>query len=133
MKKVFCLLAICIILVGCGKVKNNDIKPNKEEQIKKYSLVSTDDRLVFKNDNNYEVVYYENGKIVKVESAIKFDTEAEAKRYFLKESYGSSDVINYIYDVFIIEQTSDYWDDYKSLNQEELKEYFKKADFEFVL
>lgn len=131
MKKILCLFLIFLATIGCGKVQTIE-EPKKEEQIEKYSLTSTSERLVFKNDNNYEVVYYENDKIVKVESAIKFATEAEAKRYFLEESYGTSDEISYIYDTFIIEQTDDYWEDFKDLNSEELKAYFKNSAFEYV-
>ena len=131
MKKVLCLFLILLFITGCGKVVNTTT-PNKEKQIQKYSLVSTSDRLVFKNDNTYEVIYYENDKIVKVETAIKFATEAEAKRYFMEESYGTSDIISYIYDTFIIEQTDDYWYDYKDLSPDELKDYFKNTDFKYV-
>lgn len=131
LKKIFCLFLIVFIITGCGKAEINK-NSNKEEQIKKYSLISTTDRLVFKNGSNYEIIYYENSKIVKVESAIKFNTEAEAKKYFNEESYGTSDIISYIYDTFIIEQTEDYWEDFKDLSPEELKEYFKNANFEYV-
>ena len=108
------------------------MKKEKEKEIKKYSLNSTENRLVFKNDNTYEVVYYENDKIVKVESAIKFSTPAEAEKYYKEESYGSSDIISYMYDVFIVEETDDYWEDYKDLNRDDLKEYMKNAEYEFV-
>lgn len=133
LKKVLCTVLLCLAIVGCGNVKNNNEKIDNKNQLEKYSLNSSNGRLVFKKDNNYEIVYFENEKIIKVESAIKFETEAEAKKYFLEESYGNSNVINRIYDVFIIEQVDDYWEDYKSLSSEELKNYYKQADFEYVI
>ena len=131
MKKVLYLIAVCLLLVGCGTIKNEEHeKPTKE--IKKYSLVSTDDRLVFKNEDTYEVVYYENDKIFKVESVIKFDTPEEAEKYFKEESYGNSETISCVYDVFITEETDDYWEDYKDLSREELKKYMSEAEYEYI-
>jgi len=132
MKKILWLLILILAISGCGKVNKKDDLPSKEKNIEKYSLISTENRLVFKNGENYEIIYYENGNIIKVESAIKFDSESAAKLYFEEESYGSSDIIKYVYDVFIVEQTTDYWEDYKDLSPEELKEYYKKANFEYV-
>lgn len=132
MKKVVLFLSLVIILTGCGQVVKEKEKINKDDKKPKYVLVSTEDRLVFKNGNNYEIIYYENEKIVKVESAIKFASEAEAKKYYLEESYGSSDIINYVYDVFIVLQTEDYWEDFKNLTKEELKAYLKASEFEYI-
>ena len=130
MKKLVFVLIICLFLIGCGKVEKKNIK---EKNIEKYSLVSSKERLVFKNNNNYEIVYYENDKIIKVESAIKFDSAAAAKRHYLEESYGNNGTINYIDDVFIVLQDSDYWEDYKDLNKEELKDYLSNANYTYVL
>ena len=131
MKKLLILL-FCLCLVGCGKVTKEKEKINKEDKIQKYSLVSSVDRLVFKNENNYEVVYYENDKIVKVESAIKFDTKEEAQRHYKEESYGSSETLKCIYDVFIVEELEDYWEDYKDLNKDELIDYMGNANYILV-
>lgn len=131
MKNFIVLLITCLLLIGCGNVKKEEIvKPQKE--IEKYSLVSSDSRLVFKNENTYEIVYYENDKVFKVETAIKFNTPAEAERYFKEESYGNSETIRYVYDVFIVEETNDYWEDYKDLSREELVDYMKKAEYEYI-
>ena len=133
MKKFICLFLMFILLVGCGKIKELEVdQKKKDDKIVKYSLVSTEERLVFKKGDNYEIVYYENEKIVKVESAIKFESEELAKKHYKEESYGSSENIKYIYDTYIIEQLDDYWEDYKDLDKEELKKYFQEAGFELV-
>ena len=132
MKKISYLFIICVFLIGCVNVSSNTKKDNKQENIEKYSLVSSENRLVFKNENSYEIIYYENDKIVKVESAIKFDTPEEAKKYYTEESYGSSDIISCVYDVFIVEETEEYWEDYKDLNVDEIKQYMEKADYTFI-
>ncbi len=131
MKRILCFILILILLTGCGNISKKG-KINKDDKIPKYSLISTENRLVFKNGNNYEVVYYENNKIVKVESVIKFNTKEEAQRYYKEESYGNSKTIRNVYDCFITEELDDYWEDFKDLNPEELKNYFKNANFTFV-
>ncbi len=129
MKKILYLIPICLLIVGCGtkKIENIDV-----EVTEKYSLVSTGDRLVFESENNYEIVYFEGNKIVKVETAIKFPTEEEAKQYYKEESISNSDVVRYAGDVFIVEETEDYWEDYKDLSREELKEYMKNAEYTYI-
>ena len=133
MKKVIYLIAVCLLLVGCGNVKKEETKePEKEEkEVQKYSLVSTSDRLVFKSeeDDIYEIVYFEDETIVKVETAIKFKTPAEAEQYYKEESIGNSETISYMYDVFITEETEDYWEDYKDLNKENLEKYMQEANY----
>ena len=131
LKKLACLFVVCILLVGCGTIEREE-KEKIEKEVEKYSLVSTKDRLVFKSEDIYEVVYYENDKIVKVETAIKFKTPAEAEQYYKEESYGNFETISYVYDVFITEETDDYWEDYKDLNQEELKNYMEQAEYEYI-
>ena len=131
MKKYLCFLLI-ILSVGCGNVKKVEEPIEKEDKREKYSLVSSENRLVFQKDNNYEIVYYENSKIVKVESAIKFNSEQEAKRHYIEEKYGTSDNIKYVYDVYIVEQIEDYYEDYKKLKKDDLKDYFAKAGYEFI-
>ncbi len=125
MKKIVVLILITFLLTGCGAIK----KISKEKTGEKYSLVSTSDRLVFQDGDNYEVIYFENEKIVKVESAIKFKTEEEAKDYYLKENYGNNDTIKLVGDTFILEQLPDYFEDYKDLNKGELEEYMKSANY----
>ncbi|MBP5408088.1 MAG: hypothetical protein J6Y42_03010 [Bacilli bacterium] len=133
MKKVIYLITVCLLLVGCGNVKKEETKePEKEEkEVEKYSLVSTSDRLVFKSeeDDIYEIVYFEDETIVKVETAIKFKTPAEAEQYYKEESIGNSETISYMYDVFITEETEDYWEDYKDLNKENLEKYMQEANY----
>ena len=133
MKKVIYLITVCLLLVGCGNVKKEATKePEKEEtEVEKYSLVSTSDRLVFKSeeDDIYEIVYFEDETIVKVETAIKFKTPAEAEQYYKEESIGNSETISYMYDVFITEETEDYWEDYKDLNKENLEKYMQEANY----
>ena len=133
MKKVIYLIAVCVLLVGCGNVKKEETKePEKEEkEVEKYSLVSTWDRLVFKSeeDDIYEIVYFEDDVIVKVETAIKFKTPAEAEQYYKEESVGNSETISYMYDVFITEETEDYWEDYKDLNRDNLEKYMQEANY----
>lgn len=130
MKKIICLILMCLLIVGCNSTKEPEEINVKVEE--KYSLVSTDDRLVFNYEDNYEIVYYEDGNIVKVETAIKFLTEEEAKQYFKEEQYGSSETIRRSYDVVIIEETDDYWEDYKNLSPEDLKTYMANAEYTFV-
>lgn len=132
MKKGLVLIIICLLLVGCGNIKKEENNEKPKKEVEKYSLVSTDNRLVFKNENSYEVVYYENGIITKVESAIKFDTKEEAERYYKEESFGSSETISYIYDVFIVEETEDYWEDFKDLTKDALINYMEEAEYEYV-
>lgn len=134
MKVVVKILVLMSILTLCGCSANNEKEKSKvkKEPIENYSLVSTEDRLVFNQKNKYEIVNYENDKIVKVETAIKFKTEEEALKYYKQESFGSSYEIKVVYDVFVREELTDYWEDYKSLSKSELKEYMKKANFNYV-
>ena len=128
MKKVLCLILILFLLTGCEGIK----KIKSDKNFNNYSLKSTSDRLVFRNENKYEIVYFENEKIIKVESAIKFNSENEAKEYYLKESYGNNNTIKYVYNIFIIEQLDDYFEDYKDLSKEQLIDYMQNANYEKV-
>ena len=125
MKKVLCLILILFLLTGCEGIK----KIKSDKNFNNYSLKSTSDRLVFRNENKYEIVYFENEKIIKVESAIKFNSENEAKEYYLKESYGNNNTIKYVYNIFIIEQLDDYFEDYKDLSKEQLIDYMQNANY----
>ena len=83
--KVLLILLILVSLTGCGKVKKI---PQEKLDKPEYVLKSSEDRLVSSHDSNkYEVVYYENDKIVKVESAIKFKTKEEAIKARLEAEY----------------------------------------------
>lgn len=129
--KIIIYIFSLFLIVGCGSVnlQESDNKQN-QESIKEYSLVSAPERLVFKNGNKYEIVFYENEKIVKVETAIKFETAAEAESYYKQESFGNYSInCRYIYNVFIQEELTSYWEDYKDLDKEELEAYYLKAEF----
>lgn len=126
--KVLLILLILIFLTGCGKVKKI---PQEKLDKPEYVLKSSEDRLVFSHDSNkYEVVYYENDKIVKVESAIKFKTKEEAKQKYLEEKINTFNQTDYINNIYVAIESEDYYEDYKNLSKEELKKYFAKAGLE---
>ena len=130
--KTLLIFTIILFISGCNetKIKENNHNESKEE----YSLISTTNRLVFSFNDKYEIVYYENNKIIKVETAIKLETEEEAKLKCQKESLNNNYSTNhrYIYNIFIQEETIDYWEDYKSLDQNELKIYMQNAGFTYI-
>lgn len=126
--KVLLILLILVSLTGCGKVKEI---PQEKLDKPEYILKSSEDRLVFSHDSNkYEVVYYENDKIVKVESAIKFKTKEEAKQKYLEEKINTFNQTDYINNIYVAIEREDYYEDYKNLSKEELKKYFEKAGLE---
>ena len=126
--KVLLILLILIFLTGCGKVKKI---PQEKLDKPEYVLKSSEDRLIFSHDSNkYEVVYYENDKIVKVESAIKFKTKEEAKQKYLEEKINTFNQTDYINNIYVAIESEDYYEDYKNLSKEELKKYFAKAGLE---
>ncbi|MCI5703238.1 MAG: hypothetical protein MR265_04555 [Erysipelotrichaceae bacterium] len=126
--KVLLILLILVSLTGCGKVKKI---PQEKLDKPEYVLKSSEDRLVFSHDSNkYEVVYYENDKIVKVESAIKFKTKEEAKQKYLEEKINTFNQTDYINNIYVAIEREDYYEDYKNLSKEELKKYFEKAGLE---
>lgn len=126
------IFIIILFIPGCSEIASNE--NNYLESKEEYSLISTANRLVFSLNDKYEIVYYDNNKIVKVETAIKFKTEEEAKFKCQKESLNNNYSSNhrYIYNIFIQEETIDYWEDYKTLNQNELENYMKKAGFTYI-
>lgn len=130
--KTLLIFTIILFISGCNetKIKENNHNESKEE----YSLISTTNRLVFSFNDKYEIVYYENNKIIKVETALKLETEEEAKLKCQKESLNNNYSTNhrYIYNIFIQEETIDYWEDYKSLDQNELKIYMQNAGFTYI-
>ena len=126
--KVLLILLILVSLTGCGKVKKI---PQEKLDKPEYVLKSSEDRLVFSHDSNkYEVVYYENDKIVKVESAIKFKTKEEAKQKYLEEKINTFNQTDYINNIYVVIEREDHYEDYKNLSKEELKKYFEKAGLE---
>lgn len=130
--KTLLIFTIILFISGCNetKIKENNHNESKEE----YSLISTTNRLVFSFNDKYEIVYYENNKIIKVETALKLENEEEAKLKCQKESLNNNYSTNhrYIYNIFIQEETIDYWEDYKSLDQNELKIYMQNAGFTYI-
>ena len=130
--KTLLIFTIILFISGCNetKIKEN----NHNESIEEYSLISTTNRLVFSFNDKYEIVYYENNKIIKVETALKLENEEEAKLKCQKESLNNNYSTNhrYIYNIFIQDETIDYWEDYKSLDQNELKIYMQNAGFTYI-
>ena len=53
-------------------------------------------------------------------------------KHYKIESTRISEGIKYVDDTYIAEQDIDYWEDYKDLNKDELKNYFEKAGYEFI-
>ena len=130
MKKFVILSLVCLFLIGCDDLR--DVIPGQSKDIEEYSLVSTEDRLVFKNDDYYEIIYYDNENIVKVETAIKFATEEEAENHYKEEKNNSYGEARYVYNVFVFEEIEDYWTDYKDLSKSEIIQYMKNANYEYL-
>lgn len=135
MKKLIKIISIIFVLClisGCTISKENDTtKKNKPKE--EYSLISTDERLVFSKDDAYEIIYFEEEKIVKVETAIKYKTEEEAQRNYKIESKNAYyESINYFNNILVKEQLSTYWEDYKDLNKKDLKAYYEKAEYTYI-
>lgn len=135
MKKLIKIISIIFVLClisGCTISKENDTtKKNKPKE--EYSLISTDERLVFSKDNTYEIIYFEEEKIVKVETAIKYKTEEEAQRnYKIENKNAYYESINYFNNILVKEQLSTYWEDYKDLNKKDLKAYYEKAEYTYI-
>ena len=92
MKRKIILIIVCFLLIGCGK-KEEQIIDNKEE-IKEdlIKLVSNDKRIVYQDEENYKVFYYEEDKVISYKIYIDYKTIDSAKNTLdiIKVNYSSN-------------------------------------------
>ncbi len=81
--KLFVCVSICLLLVGCGCSKKEDIKKDEKPAIEKISdkLYTDSTKLVFNNDNKYKLVFYYNelNQITGYEHYYEYPTEKDAE------------------------------------------------------
>lgn len=126
-KNIFFLLftfILCITLTGCFEEKVGD-SDKKEE----YSLVSTQDRLVFKNKDNYEIYYMGDSVIEKIEKAKIFSSSYYANEYYTKQNALMYKSIKCIDNIVIFEMNDEYLNQNKYLTKTDLIHTMEKSGF----
>lgn len=130
-KVIICLitLVLCLSITGCS---NKSSKENQSSIQNKevYSLTSTDNKLVFYDGSTYEVYYYSNDKIDKVEVPTVFDSESLAKKEYEDRGGKENTDIKYVGNIFINTPSSSYYDNVKDYTQEQLKEFMSSNGYE---
>lgn len=120
------VFVLCINLTGCINYNNeNDDLSNNET----YSLISTQDRLVFKKDNNYEVYYISGNVITKIEKVKAFSTEDYANEYYAKQNALMYKSVRCIDTLVIFEMNDKYLNENKYLTGTDLVYNMEESGF----
>jgi len=125
------LLFISVILllntVGCVNNKNSEISFENEE----YSLVSTEERLVFKKEDNYQV-FYINENITKIEIVKAFSNNLYANQYYVSQNQLEYKDINCIDNLVIFEMNDEYLKDYEGMFKNDIIFSMVSTGFEYI-
>lgn len=126
----------CFLLFGCGKkVDNNTNNQNEEET--DIDIISTNDTIVFKsNDNIYTTFYYNGEALEKITMTSIFENEEEAKSAVelfqgedFKDMYGN---VKRNGTKVTLDYIDDYFDYYTSLKKSEMETYMGEAGYKIV-
>ena len=121
------ILLITLVLGGCM----NEDNVSELDEAENYSLVSTEDRLVFKKENNYEV-YYLNNNIIKIEKVKAFANSDYASTYYGKQNALDYKSIKCIDNLVIFEMNDEYLKEYNGLLRTDVMFSMIQSGFEYV-
>ena len=95
-------------LTGCTTNNNEYLNENET-----YSLVSSQNRLVFKKSNNYEVYYMGDNIVTKIEKVKVFSNEDYANEYYAKQNALQYKSVRCIDNLVIFEMNDEYLNENK--------------------
>ena len=112
-------------LTGC---LSNNINEMEDE---KYSLVSTENKLVFKKDNNYEVFYLNEG-VYKIEKVKAFANETYANQYYAENDSLEYKSVLCVDNLVIFEMPSEYLNSYSGMLRTDIMFSMVESGYEFI-
>ena len=123
------VFVLCINLTGCINYNNeNDDLSNNET----YSLVSSQNRLVFKKNDNYEVYYIEDNIVTKIEKVKAFSNVDYANEYYAKQNALEYKSVRCIDTLVIFEMNDEYLNENKYLTETDLVYNMEESGFKKV-
>lgn len=111
-------------LTGCTTNNNEYLNENET-----YSLVSSQNRLVFKKSNNYEVYYMGDNIVTKIEKVKVFSNEDYANEYYAKQNALQYKRVRCIDNLVIFEMNDEYLNENKYLTETDLVYNMKESGF----
>lgn len=124
-KLLYVILIVFICVCGC--TDKQVIEDEKEE----YSLISSENRLVFKKEDNYEVYYLSDG-VTKIEKVKAFLNSDYANTYYGTQNELDYKSIRCVDSLVIFEMNDEYLEDYKYLSRTDIMLSMIESDFEYV-
>lgn len=118
------IFVFCINLTGCMTNESEDLPQNET-----YSLVSSQNRLVFKKSNNYEVYYMGDNIVTKIEKVKVFSNEDYANEYYAKQNALQYKRVRCIDNLVIFEMNDEYLNENKYLTETDLVYNMKESGF----
>lgn len=118
------IFVFCINLTGCMTNEGEDLPQNET-----YSLVSSQNRLVFKKSNNYEVYYMGDNIVTKIEKVKVFSNEDYANEYYAKQNALQYKSVRCIDNLVIFEMNDEYLNENKYLTESDLVYNMKESGF----
>lgn len=108
---------------------------NKNEYLNEnetYSLVSSQNRLVFKKNDNYEVYCIENDMVTKIEKVKAFSNVDYANEYYAKQNALMYKSVRCIDTLVIFEMNDEYLNENKYLTETDLVYIMEESGFKKV-
>lgn len=121
------IFVFCINLTGCMTNKSEYLNENET-----YSLVSSQNRLVFKKNDNYEVYYIENDMVTKIEKVKAFSNVDYANEYYAKQNALMYKSVRCIDTLVIFEMNDEYINENKYLTETDLVYIMEESGFKKV-
>lgn len=121
------IFVFCINLTGCMTNKNEYLNENET-----YSLVSSQNRLVFKKNDNYEVYCIENDMVTKIEKVKAFSNVDYANEYYAKQNALMYKSVRCIDTLVIFEMNDEYLNENKYLTETDLVYIMEESGFKKV-
>lgn len=114
-------------LTGCTTNNNEYLNENET-----YSLVSSQNRLVFKKNDNYEVYYIENNIVTKIEKVKAFSNVDYANEYYASQNALMYKSVRCIDTLVIFEMNDEYLNENKYLTETDLVYNMEESGFKKV-
>lgn len=111
-------------LTGCMTNKNEALTENET-----YSLVSSQNRLVFKKNDNYEVYYMGDNIVTKIEKVKVFSNVDYANEYYAKQNALMYKSVRCIDTLVIFEMNDEYLNENKYLTETDLVYNMEESGF----